>query len=67
MRKPSEMYVASRMQNMMQIRAWNTCFSNCCNSCGALGVESPHGGAKPRYDACERPQTKLVDDSDGGA
>ena len=51
MRKPWEMHTASRMQNIVQIRkkktllrdqlnkqAWNNCF-------GALGVESPHGGA----------------------
>ena len=27
MRKPSEMYVASGMQNMSKIRAWNACFT----------------------------------------
>ena len=27
MRKPSEMYVASRIQDMVQIRAWNACFA----------------------------------------
>ena len=27
MRKPLEMYVASRMQNMVQIRAQNACFA----------------------------------------
>ena len=53
MRKPSEMYVAPRMQNMVQIHAHNACFASkldfasfCCNnSFGALGVESPDGGA----------------------
>ena len=27
MQKPSEMYVTSRMQNIVQIRAWNACFA----------------------------------------
>ena len=52
MRKTSEMYVVSRMQTMVQIRAHklvsrpnDILFFCCINSFGALGVESPHGGA----------------------
>ena len=49
MRKPSEMYVASRMQDMVQIHAWNACFATKLhvvflfrnNSFGALGVGAP--------------------------
>ena len=51
MRKPSVMHVASRMQNMLQIRAWNARFAtklsfgkHCNNSFGAIGVGCPHGG-----------------------
>ena len=51
MRKPSEMYIASRMQNMVQVCKKNAYFvtnlvlhfKKC--SFGALGVESPNGGA----------------------
>ena len=61
MRKLSEMYVASRMQNMVQIHAWNACFATiyimffvvCRNSFGALGVESPHSGAMVMVDKQE--------------
>ena len=28
MRKPLEMYVASRMQHIVQIRAWDACFAS---------------------------------------
>ena len=50
MRKPKEIDVASRMQNMVQICAQNACFWTnllvhfdfCTNSFGALDVESPH-------------------------
>ena len=53
MRKPSEMYAASRMQNMVQIRTQNPCLATKLhfiylggyNYFGALGVENPHGGA----------------------
>ena len=52
MRKPLEMYIASRMQNMVQIRARSVGFTTKLLfdifpnfSFGALGVESPHGGA----------------------
>ena len=58
MRKTSEMYVASGMQHMVQIRPRNACLATkshsvflfAIKSCffgggGALGVESPHGGA----------------------
>ena len=55
MRKPPEMYVASGMQNMVQIRARNVCFTTLHIfdffrnfSFGALGVESPHRGAMLR-------------------
>ena len=50
MRKPLEIYVTSRMQNLVQIRAWSVCSRQkdflffCNNSFGALGVESPHSG-----------------------
>ena len=52
MREPLEMVTASLMQNMVQIRKKNIhfvtklCFRNFGKSYfGALGVESPHGGA----------------------
>ena len=52
MREPLEIYVASRMQNMVQIRAKNLYFVTNLHfllflkgSFGALGVESPNGGA----------------------
>ena len=51
MRKPFELYVASRIQIMVQIRSRDVCFATklhyyfCSNSFGARGVESPHGGA----------------------
>ena len=50
MRNPSEMYIASCMQNMVQICVQNACFAAIFiyffkNYFGALGVESPHGGA----------------------
>ena len=51
MRKLFEMYTASRMQNMVQIRkktsiSWQTYFLKYLEKYfDALGVESPHGGA----------------------
>ena len=52
MREPLEMHTASRMQNMLEIRTKNTYFVTILlfgnfgkSSFGALGVESPHGGA----------------------
>ena len=52
MRKPLEMITALRMQNMVEIRKKNICFvtkslfgKKIKSSFGALGVESPHGGA----------------------
>ena len=56
MRESLEMVTASRMQDMVQIREKNTCFVTILlfrnfrkSSFGALGVESPHGGAIFRY------------------
>ena len=47
-----EMHTASRMQDMVQNRKENACFATNFfflnfrkRSFGALGVESPHGGA----------------------
>ena len=49
MRETLEMYTASRMQHMVQIRKINaysvTILLLKTNSFGALGVESAHGGA----------------------
>ena len=53
MREPLEMITVWRMQNMVEIRKKNIYFvtkslfenKNLKSSCGALGVESPHGGA----------------------
>ena len=52
MREPWEIYTASRMQNMMQIREKNFYFVTkiifrnfVIFTLGALGVESPRGGA----------------------
>ena len=52
MREPLEMVAASLMQDMVQIRKENTYFvtnlifrNSRESSFGALGVESPHGGA----------------------
>ena len=49
MRKPPEMYTASRMQNIVPIRTNNSysviIFLFWKSSFGALGVESPDGGA----------------------
>ena len=52
MRKPPETYRALRMQNMVQIRARNVCFTTLHIfdifpnfSFGALSLESPHRGA----------------------
>ena len=52
MRKTLEMYTASRMRNMVQLRKKNACFVTSLpflkllkSSFWALGVESPHGGA----------------------
>ena len=54
MRKSSEMYIVSRVQNMGQICARNGCVATklhfgmfCNNSFGDLGVDSLHGGAMP--------------------
>ena len=51
MREPVEMVTASLMQNVVQIRQKNTCFTTKLlftffgtSSFGALDVESPHGG-----------------------
>ena len=56
MREPSEMHTASRMQNMVQLRKENTYFVTSLpfiflgkSYLGALGVESPHGGAMFSY------------------
>ena len=49
--KPLEMHAASRMRNIVQIRKTNAYFVTtyfflfCKSVFGALGVESPHGGA----------------------
>ena len=52
MREPLEIVTASRIQNMVEIRKKNTYFVTKLlfrifgnSSFGALGVESPHGGA----------------------
>ena len=52
MREPLEIVTASRMQNMVEIRKKNTCFVTKLfwgilgkSSFGALGVQSPNGGA----------------------
>ena len=53
MREPSEMHTASRMQNLVQIRAQNAYFVTkvfvrfVFVTFRALGVESPRGGAIP--------------------
>ena len=47
MRKPSEMYVASCMQNMVQFVPGTSASRPlvfCNSSFGAFGVEIPHGG-----------------------
>ena len=69
MRKSSEMYVASRQQNMVQICAWNTCFATklhfdsfCSNSFWALCVESPHGGAI-HYQRIAKTQLNITEPS----
>ena len=60
MGKPLEMYVASRMQNMVQIRARNVGFTTkllfrlfCILSLGALVVESPQEGAMLSPGTCD--------------
>ena len=52
MREALEMVTASRMQNMVQVRKKNVYFMTKIllelyekSSFGAIGVESPHGGA----------------------
>ena len=47
MREPLEKVTASLMQNLMQIRKKNTyiVINSLFQFFGALGVESPHGGA----------------------
>ena len=54
--EPLEMATASRMQDMVEIRKKNKCFVTKLffdffgkSSFGALGVESPHGGAMKIY------------------
>ena len=65
MRKSWEMYTASRMQNIVQIRKKKTLLRDQLikqtwnNSFGALGVESPHGGAMDML----APETSASDDS----
>ena len=64
---PLEIYVASRMQNMVHIRKRNTYFvTNLLfrmfwkSSLGALGVESPYGGAIPLFETILPWELSLV-------